>query len=85
MAIKKNKKSPKSPSYYVGRYKGIRAIEVVEDFELTHNLANAVEYILRAGKKSGNPIEQELRKAIDHLHFELNFLTLQKEKELNSN
>ena len=74
-----------SPSYYIGKYKGIKAIDIVQDFELTHNLANAVEYILRAGKKSENPIEQDLSKAIDHLRFELNFLSLQKEslKKIN--
>ena len=51
---------------------------MVQDFELTHNLANAVEYILRAGKKPGNSIDQDLRKAVDHLQFELNFLSLHK-------
>ena len=76
------KKQIKSPIYYVGKYKGIRAIDIVQDFELYHNLSNAVEYILRAGKKEGNSVEKDLSKAIDHLHFELNFLTLQKEKSL---
>ena len=69
---------PTSPEHYVGKYKYIRAIDVVQDFELTHNLANAVEYILRAGKKPGNSIDQDLRKAVDHLQFELNFLSLHK-------
>jgi hypothetical protein len=73
----KQKQSPESPSYYTGKYKKIKAIDVVQDFELTHNLANAVEYILRAGKKEGNPISQDISKAIDHLQFELNFLSLQ--------
>ncbi len=72
---------PTSPEYYVGKYKHIKAMDIVQDFELTHNLANAVEYILRAGKKPGNPMEQELRKAIDHLEFELNFLSLQKKNK----
>ena len=74
---------PTSPEYYVGKYKHIRAIDIVQDFELTHNLANAVEYILRAGKKPGNSVEQELRKAIAHLEFELNFLSLSDKKNNN--
>jgi hypothetical protein len=29
---------------------------------------------MRAGKKEGNPAEQDIRKAINHLHFELDKL-----------
>ena len=42
-----------------------------EDFELGYNTGTAVSYLLRAGKKEGNPAEQDIQKAINHLHFEL--------------
>ena len=36
---------------------------VVEDFELGYNTGVAVSYLLRAGKKEGNPAEQDIQKA----------------------
>ena len=56
------------PSYYIGTKYKIEARKVVEDFQGdNYNL-------LRAGKKEGNPPEQDIRKAINHLHFELDRL-----------
>lgn len=68
----------KTPNYYKGKYKGILAKDICHDFELTYNLGNAVCYLLRCGKKDGNPKEQDIRKAIDHLNFELELIELQK-------
>ena len=50
------------------------ARKVVEDFDLGYNTGVAVSYLLRAGKKEGNPAEQDIQKAINHLHFELDKL-----------
>mgnify|MGYP003660912437 CR=1 FL=1 len=50
------------------------ARKVVEDFELSYNVGTAVSYLLRAGKKEGNPAEQDIQKAINHLHFEIDKL-----------
>ena len=47
------------------------ARKVVEDFELSYNLGTAVSYLLRSGKKENNSAEQDIQKAINHLHFEL--------------
>jgi len=57
-----------TPKYYTGKYKGITVQEVLVDFELDkhHNLASAVEYILRANSKHETPIE-DIQKAINHL------------------
>lgn len=52
---------PITPSYY--ERNGIKAIEVVEAWELGHHLATAVVYILRAGKKPGDDYLQDLKKA----------------------
>ena len=62
------------PSYYSGTKYGYSARRVVEDFELSYNVGTAVSYLLRAGKKEGNPAEQDVQKAINHLHFELDKL-----------
>ena len=32
---------------------------------------------MRAGKKDGNPAQQDIQKAINHLHFELDKLYIQ--------
>ena len=62
------------PSYYSGTKYGYSARKVVEDFNLSYNVGTAVSYLLRAGKKEGNPAEQDVQKAINHLHFELDKL-----------
>ena len=65
-------KSTPEPSYYSGKKYGYSARKVVEDFQPdSYNLGTAISYLLRAGKKDGNPIEQDISKAIHHLQFEL--------------
>ena len=64
------------PEYYIGKYKKIEAMDVVLDFqEDNYNLGVAIAYLLRAGKKKGNPITQDIEKAIVHLKTELEHLT----------
>jgi len=63
-----------TPSYYLGKYKGITVIDFIHDFELHHNLASAVEYIARAGKKDDE--KQDIEKAINHLKMYLDYLKL---------
>jgi hypothetical protein len=70
------------PSYYSGTKYGYSARKVVEDFDLSYNVGTAVSYLLRAGKKEGNPAEQDIQKAINHLHFELD--KLYKESDIKS-
>jgi hypothetical protein len=61
-----------TPKYYLGKYKGIEAMDVVLDFqEDNYNLGVAIAYLLRAGKKPFNPIEDDIQKAIVHLQREL--------------
>jgi len=68
--------NPKStPSYYSGKYKDIEAFDVCMDFQRdSYNLGVAIAYLLRAGKKPGNPKEQDIQKAIDHLEKELEYI-----------
>jgi|TARA_R110001583_G_scaffold68946_2_gene195781 hypothetical protein len=67
-------KTTREPSYYSGTKYGYSARKVVEDFDLSYNVGTACSYLLRAGKKEGNPAEQDIQKAINHLHFELDKL-----------
>lgn len=70
------KKSPptNTPHYYVGKYKGLEAFDIVMDFQRdSYNLGVAIAYLLRAGKKQGNPRSQDIAKAIDHLNKELEY------------
>lgn len=61
-----------TPKYYIGKYKNIEAMDVVLDFqEDNYNLGVAIAYLLRAGKKEGNPATQDIEKAIVHLETEL--------------
>jgi hypothetical protein len=62
------------PDYYVGKVYGYEARKVVEDFDLSYNLATACSYLLRAKNKHSDGGVQDIRKAINHLHFELDKL-----------
>tara|TARA_R110000803_G_scaffold13153_3_gene37147 strand:+ start:1583 stop:1945 length:363 start_codon:yes stop_codon:yes gene_type:complete len=68
------KNTPSTPTYYLGKYKGLEAFDVVMDFQRdSYNLGVAIAYLLRAGKKQGNPRGQDISKAIDHLKKELEY------------
>jgi hypothetical protein len=62
------------PHYYIGNIYGYSAKDIVDDFNLNPWTAQAVQYILRAGKKEGNSTEQDIRKAINVLQFEIDRL-----------
>ena len=63
-----------TPPYYHGKYKGIEAFDVCMDFARdSYNIGVAIAYLLRAGKKEGNPKSQDIRKAIHHLEKELEY------------
>lgn len=69
----------KIPSYYVGKHHKYQARKIVEDFELTYNIGTAVTYLLRAERKHDTPIDC-IKKAIDHLQFELERLQHESKK-----
>jgi hypothetical protein len=58
------------PSYYKGR-NGYMAKDVVSNFDLSYNIGTAVTYLLRAKNKHQDGGVEDIRKAINHLHFEL--------------
>ena len=57
------------PEYYSSN--GVEAINVIDAFGLNFNLGNAIKYILRAGRKSGEAPEDTLNKAIWYLNHEI--------------
>lgn len=59
-----------NPDHYKGG-NGLESINVIEEFNLSFALGNAVKYILRAGKKPGQPKEQDIKKSIWYLEREL--------------
>lgn len=59
-----------NPTHHKGK-SGMQAWDVVEEFNLTYNTGTAVSYLLRAGKKPGQSIDQDITKAIKHLEREL--------------
>ena len=75
------------PNYYIGSVYGYEARKVVEDYNLSYNTGTAVSYLLRAGVKSSNSLSQidkeidDIKKAINHLNFEIDKLNNIKENE----
>lgn len=64
------------PNYYKGKYLGLRAKDIIMDYELTYNVGTAVTYLLRAGNKPDNSYQQDLEKSLHHIVFELEKLKL---------
>lgn len=56
-----------SPSHYRGT-SGIQSIEITHAYRLGPDLTQAVDYILRAGKKTPDP-RQDLAKAVFYLRY----------------
>jgi len=58
------------PAYYGGNDNPYEAIKIIEYYELNFNIGNVVKYILRAGLKTPDKIE-DLKKAIWYLGREI--------------
>lgn len=48
--------------------------DVIRDWNLNFNLGNTVKYIARNGRKNGNSVLQDLKKARQYLDFEIEYL-----------
>lgn len=60
------------PEHYT--YSDIEPIDAIQSWNLDFCLGNVVKYIVRAGRKEGNTILDDLRKARQYLDFEIEFL-----------
>ena len=67
-------KKDEIPEYYKGK-NGYMAKDVVSNFDLSYNVGTAVTYLLRSKRKHNDGGLEDIRKAINHLHFELDVLT----------
>lgn len=61
-------------NYYTSIDGSLTAQQVIDAFNLDWNRANVIKYIIRAGRKSDNPIS-DLKKARDYIDFEIAKLT----------
>lgn len=50
---------------------GIEPIDYINSHNFNFNLGNAIKYISRCGKKEGESVTKDLKKAIDYLNFEI--------------
>ena len=61
------------PEYYKGQT--IEVIDTIEDWDLNHHRASALQYVVRAGRKSKDTEIEDLEKAIWWLKREVKRLT----------
>ena len=54
--------------------------DVIRDWDLNFNLGNVIKYISRNGRKSGESVLKDLRKAKTYLEFEIKALEEEEEK-----
>lgn len=59
---------------------GIKTIDVIDSFGLNFALGCVIKYVLRAGRKTNNKLE-DLKKAKDYLEFEIDKLSKQTIKD----
>jgi hypothetical protein len=59
------------PDHYGGEENPFEPIKIIQYYGLNFTLGNAVKYILRTGKKKGEPNLKELRKAYTYIGFEI--------------
>lgn len=60
-----------------GHYKaetGVQAYQVIEAWQLTFNMGCVLKYCCRAGHKPGESVESDIRKALEYVDFEIDFL-----------
>ena len=71
-----------SPAHYTRG--AIEVWDFIRDQQLNYHLGNAIKYICRAGYKSSESKEKDLKKAIHYLENELQHTTLQESKPKRS-
>ena len=75
----RNKPIDNTPSYYIG-LDGMKAIDVIHEFDLSYDLGNATSYILRCKRKHNDQGIECITKAIEHLNYEINRIKKNKER-----
>tara|TARA_Y100000768_G_C23392468_1_gene413542 strand:+ start:193 stop:420 length:228 start_codon:yes stop_codon:yes gene_type:complete len=70
---KKTTENVDHPDHYL-KDTGHEVIDVINAWKLNFELGNVVKYIARAGKKNKEKTEEDLRKALWFLNFEIDKL-----------
>lgn len=63
--------------------KGYDIIDVCKDYDLNFNRGNILKYVARAGKKQDELTD--LKKALDYLEREIDYLQIKQQKENDNN
>lgn len=58
----------KTPTHYQGT---IQPIDLINAQDLNFNLGNVVKYVCRAGKKDGENVLSDLKKAKNYINYEI--------------
>ena len=67
-ADKEDYQRPQVDHYQSG---GIEPIDYITSHNMNFNCGNVVKYITRAGKKDGESVLKDLKKARDYINFEI--------------
>jgi hypothetical protein len=63
--------------------KGYDVIDICKDYDLNFNRGNIIKYVARAGKKSDEL--QDLKKALDYLQREIEYLQIKQQQKNDRN
>lgn len=75
-----DKKDRNIPDYYKSDA-GFDVIDIANAYHLGLSKGNAIKYIVRAGKKENNDVIADLKKAIEFLNREIEYIELTRGKE----
>lgn len=59
------------PAHYGGADNPFEPIKIIDYYKLNFHLGNVIKYVLRSGKKNGNPSVLDLKKARFYLELEI--------------
>ena len=71
-SLDEQKQSSSTPSHYQGT---IQPIDLINAQNLNFNLGNVVKYVCRAGKKQGENVLSDLKKAQNYINYEIERVT----------
>lgn len=77
--IQKDNSNIVCPEYYV-KDRQFEPIDVINDWVLSFNLSSAIKYLSRAGYKPGQDKNEDLKKAIFYIYYEMFHKKISKEK-----
>jgi len=71
----------KNNTHYSQKDSNYEPYKVISKWNLNFNLGNVIKYVVRAGKKKNNSLEEDLLKAKQYIDFELEMYYNNKDNE----